>query len=169
MGLICHAQDNSAGSTALGCESLGPGRTIYLVQLSDRVESRFYPAKDGDLLATRAPALRTLRRTECARYVARVAVVGGEKQLTIIRPIVGMVASHWLNSPSRAGQTHSALTLLLAWSSPRAPDSWAPPSSPSLQALLNIYNIILLSRYCLVCSSNVCGVGRRRLSVLSPN
>ena len=39
----------------------------------------------------------------------------------------------------------------------------------SLQVLLNIDIYLLLSRYCLVCSSNVCGVGRRRLSVLSPN
>ena len=60
----------------------------------------------------------------CARYAARVAG-GRRKSAHEFRPIESMVASHWLNSLSHAERPHSVLSLLLAWSSLRAPDSWA--------------------------------------------
>ena len=113
------------------------------------------PAKDGDLLAAqRASAANTMSH-ERARATPQGWLGGRRKSAHEFRPIESMVASHWLNSWSHAERVHSVLWLLLAWSSLRAPDSWAPPSSPYKHCSTSV----LLSRYCLVCSSNVCGLG----------
>ena len=106
------------------------------------------------MAAQRASAANTMSH-ERARATPQGWLGGRRKSAHEFRPIESMVASHWLNSWSHAERVHSVLWLLLAWSSLRAPDSWAPPSSPYKHCSTSV----LLSRYCLVCSSNVCGLG----------